>query len=179
MGLVRASPPVSYSYSVLSRPATTADNVAAWRVTPQMMAEAQPAIGIDAAGTRLLRRSRGATLVAFPTRTGGACLAQAVATGDEGLACSTPEDPTTALIGYGKAVGLVPDGVSQVMFHLTSGEDVVGAVIGNLYDAPAEAQSVTFSVGGRVEHVELMPAGSLPPEAVMHPDGTVSLGRQP
>lgn len=47
----------------------------------------------------------------------------------------------------------------------------------NLWDAPAEAASITVIVDGRSSTVDLMPSSALPEGAIMGPDGTVSIGK--
>ena len=163
-----------YSYRVLQQPATIADRVTDRRITPDIMANDMPELDPD--GTRVVRRVVSETLAVIPTRAGAACLALMARSGHAGRMCTTADDPSTALIRYEQAVGLVPDGVSDVTYRLSDGRKVQGAVVDNLYEAPANAASVTLVIDGATKTVDLMPTGSLPEGARVSEDGTVEIG---
>jgi hypothetical protein len=160
-------------YAVLDRAPTSADRVTDRRITPEVMARQIPELQVDA--TRVLRRDAVSTLAVIPRTDGQLCLAKMNASGSAGLDCTDPTIGNPALVNYGYAVGLVPDEVHEVTFHLASGQDATAEVHGNLYAAPPEADSVSFAVGGRVQKLELMPLSSLPKNASIGTDGTVEM----
>src|SRR4051812_44724860 len=144
-----------HHYGLFDRPGNPGDLAPNnWRVSPNAIAADRPTLGLKTAGTRVLRRERMMTLAAIPSTDGG-CLLESFADGSEGMECTRAPDPPTAFISAGKAVGLVPDGVESVTFHMTDGNDVVNAVTDNTYSAPAEAETVRFTVDGDVKVIDL------------------------
>jgi hypothetical protein len=164
-----------HTYSLLARAATPDDVAASQKIDPGKWAAVMPELGIDIASVRVIRQTAEKTTVVL-RRADAACLATAGANG-RGLTCATNEEPSAATMIYGSAVGLVPDSVRSVTFHQTDGTEVTVSVVNNVWEAPAEADSATFTIEGEEKHVTLMPLSALPKGAKLSPDGVVSTGR--
>jgi hypothetical protein len=154
-------------YSILDRPATDDDRVAGWRA-----AQAPVPAAPDFARSRIVRRDRTMAVAAVPSRT-GICLVTQYSNGSGGLACG---GPVTVNVGYGEALGIVPDEVRTVTFEMTDGAPRTQAVSGNTFVAPAEARRVVYELAGRTESVDLMPASRLPDGVSIGADGVASGG---
>lgn len=157
------------TFSVLSRPATSKDDVSAWKAAA-LGAQKRTGVNptLDFSNARLLYQDAGRAVAAVPTSS-GACIATQSVDGSGALTCSPA-------INYGNSVGLVPDAVKSVTFTLADGTQVDQNITENYWRAPAEAAKVSYVVDGQPQGVALMPLSSLPKGAQISPSGVVSAG---
>ena len=113
------------------------------------------------ANGRVVAADRRRTLILIPRSDGRVCLAALFANGTAGLNCNTAGG-APVLVTYGKAVGAVPDSVTQVTFTFADGRTQTAAPAGGLYTAPADATTVAFELAGLKTTIELMPASTEP-----------------
>lgn len=163
----------SSTYSVLSRPTTEADgNVANWKLLPNA------SLGTRPDGARVVYSDAWRTVAAVPANS-IPCLVAEYRDGSKSTSCGTNPDEVTASVSYLGSIGLVPDSVGTVTYTMTDGSQQVGGVKNNLWQAPSEAKTVSFTVGDKQHSVELMPASSMPKDAKIAPNGTVMYGTPP
>lgn len=109
---------------------------------------------------RAIDRNADRTLVLIPRTDGQACIAAFFAAGDALINCNK-QAPT--IVTYGKAVGVVPASVDQVLVTRADGSKQSAEIKGDLYETPADATQVSFvSDGTASEPQALMPAQSAP-----------------
>lgn len=162
--------PASGRYSVLSRPATSKDDISGWPATAALGRDSGPGVNhtLDFANARLVEQDATRAVAVVPTSTTPCLVAQFV-DGSSGATCSP-------MLMYGNSIGLVPDSVKVVMFTMTDGSATQQAVTDNLWRAPAEASTVTYVLDGQPQNIKLMPMGSLPEGAQISASGAVSGG---
>lgn len=170
-------PDQNRDYSVFDRATTEADEQASkWRLPDTL-----PAQGIDMSSARIVLENRSTVIAAVKSNVGPCLVKHHVALQSFGLSC--PADPavgknqdpsaTAASVGYGVAVGVVPDTVKNVDYTLSGGGTERVAVHGNVWKAPADATKVTFTINGQAAQIELLPAGALPKGAKLCSNGLV------
>jgi hypothetical protein len=164
-----AAPTAVPTYAPLNRPATSAD-VIRTPVTPQRLAAY---VNLEPSKARVLNRSAARVEALVPTTDQRVCLVEMSTSEGAAISCAYPVEEDPALISYGNAVGVVPDGVDQVSYAMTDGSVVSRAVTGNLFVAPPEAKSATYDVEGQTRTVTLMPLSSKPQGVTVEADGTM------
>ena len=169
-------------YSILKRAPSASDALTSWRVSPRMLAAAHPELGLRVDQRRFLKQQGPMSFAIVPS-SDGACLIESISDGSGNLAdgstsmqCTVPGESSAAAVTYGKATGLVPDGVTSVSFQISDGTQVTQAVSDNVWSAPAEAQTSSFEVLGQVKVIDLMPLSTLPAGARVAPNGLVTFG---
>jgi hypothetical protein len=148
-------------YGVLARPAVPADAMSDQRVPVAKLAQSMK---IDPTGARVVSKTPTETVALVPRADGKLCLHIVRADGFAGGACPDTASATSDGVAAGppgSQVGVVPDGVKQITFELTDGTTTTAAVRANVYHAPAEAISATFSLGGGQRRVNLTPKSAL------------------
>ena len=123
---------------------------------------------LDFSDARVIYHDGTRTIAAVPTST-DPCLAAQFNDGSGALTCSP-------MLTYGTSIGLVPDAVTSVTFALTNGAQENQRVTDNFWRSPAEAVTVSYTLHGQTESVELMPMSSLPEGAHISASGVVSGG---
>lgn len=159
-------------YSVLKRTATAADGQFAEASKGLKAAARESGLGVDPSGARLIKSKAGKSFAVVP-----ATMAPCLISEDDAVSCGTQSAPVTAQVSYGYAIGLAPDAVKNVSVVLTDGTTTTTTVVDNVWEAPANAESATVTVGDYSEKIGLMPVGSLPPGATVTPDGLVTVRR--
>lgn len=159
------------TYSVLAGTRTALDDISSWRVSG-------PAeLGLRIAEAKVVDRNSMRTLAVVPSA-GLPCFAEKYANGTSGLGCGS-DTGIAAAISYTGSVGLVADTVKAVTYTMTDGSTVEGSVKSNLWKAPLEAKTVTFTENGQKRVVELMPPSEMPAGTEITPDGTMLPGDAP
>jgi len=175
-GSAHAAEIASQTYSVLARPADPNDvRFAQSSAALREMAARSPQLGLEPSGARIVQSDNSQTVAVVPATT-TPCLVSEGGDAHFSVSCGTPNQPTTAMVTYGSAMGVVPDSVDEVSFKMTDGTVVRGAVTNNMWSAPAEAASANIVMAGHTTVVDLMPRSRLPKGATVQPDGTVSIG---
>ena len=133
--------PASGRYSVLSRPATSKDDISGWPATAALGRDSGPGVNhtLDFANARLVEQDATRAVAVVPTSTTPCLVAQFV-DGSSGATCSP-------MLMYGNSIGLVPDSVKVVMFTMTDGSA----------DAPPKSP---VAAPGPDETLTLVPYGS-------------------
>jgi hypothetical protein len=137
-----------------------ADDLAEDRpITPAELAGDMPEL-LPASG-RLLARNDDRSLVLIPRADGQLCLAALFADGQAGIDCDSTGIPPV-LVTYGRATGVVPLEVEEVVFTLADGSQQTADATGGTYDAPPEAKLVTYTTDDGAKAIDLMPASTQP-----------------
>jgi hypothetical protein len=174
-GAAQASGASKATYRVLARPANARDEgFARSSAALRKVAERSPEIGLEPRGARVVRSDDARTLAVVPAQA-APCLVSEGPSAPASVSCGTGTEPKTAMVNYGSAVGVVPDTVQTVSFTMTDGSVVTGEVSDNMWNAPAEAASVSFAVDGRARTIELMPLSAQPEGTTVGPDGITTI----
>lgn len=165
------------SYSVLQADTQApSDRVARSPLVKKMSAE-RPELGLKPDAASGLRPSVDvaptATIDLVPSAK-APCLYLSNDAGFESLSCGD-ESGETAAVGYGWAVGLVPDAVKAITVAMSDGSQRQLPVVDNTWVAPPEAVSVSIQNGSKNQSIDLMPLSSLPAGATILPSGAVRI----
>ncbi|MDX6732207.1 MAG: hypothetical protein QOC54_2155 [Baekduia sp.] len=147
-------------YPVLARPASPDDLAEDRPITPAELALGMPELLPDSG--RLLARNDDRSLVLIPRDDGRLCLAALFADGQAGIDCDSTGTPPV-LATYGRATGVVPLEVHEVVFTLADGSHQTADATGGRYDAPPEAKLVAYTTDDGPQAIDLMPVSTLPP----------------